>query len=192
MVVAASNPSSLLPQPSLGIASAAAAQNSFKRLQSVPARRREASPPPAHGVPIVRLDVPAPKQPHGESSAEAMAREQSAALAMMKKKDGKHAAAVTAVAAATAAVKKKKKDKKEKKAKAAPSSSSPSPSRELFPSASLQMRWTEPLKPVRIGIEERTAEEEREKKRRKKREKPRNSHLFLSSSLSFSSNPNKQ
>ena len=147
MVVAASN---RLPPSSLGIATAPL---SFKRLQFVPARRRDPSPPPASGVPIVRLDVPAPRLQESDRKAEAMAREKKAALAMSNSNgNGKHAAAAAktaAVAAAAAADLNKAKKKTKTKDKAPSSSRLPATARELFPSALLHMRWVEPLKPVR-------------------------------------------
>lgn len=151
VVVAGSNPPSsslpppLLPQQQLSISSA----GNFKRLQFVPARRRDASPPPAPGVPIVRLDVPSQQQPLRANVLEAMAREKSAlanndkhaAAASKHGNDGNGCSNSVAVGSVVAAVKVRK-----KKAKTSPSNSP----RELFPSATLQMRWVEPLKPVRI------------------------------------------
>ena len=95
-----------------------------------------------------------------------MARDKSALAA-----NGKHAAAAAAVDPGK---------KKKKKAKA--SSSSLRPARELFPSASFQMRWVEPLKPVRNGVFcflERERERDRGEKAGK-RKKPRNERTHLS------------
>ena len=149
---AASNPSSLS-----GIA-----PDNFKRLEFVPARRKEASPPPAHGVPIVRLDVPEPKVPDKRNVKEAMAREKSALAA----NNGKHAAA-----AATAAVASAVADAAGRKKKKAKTSSSSRPARELFPSASLKMRWVEPLKPVSIGVFAAVFAGERERESERARER---------------------
>jgi len=132
VVVVAAAAAATLPQSGI------AAPNNFKRLQFVPARRKEASPPPSHSVPIVRLDVPEPL-PDKKNVKEAMAREKSASNTAA----AAAAAAVVASAVAAAAGKKKKNAK---------TSSSRPPARELFPSASFQMRWAEPLKPVRIGV----------------------------------------
>jgi len=132
VVVVAAAAAATLPQSGI------AAPNNFKRLQFVPARRKEASPPPSHSVPIVRLDVPEPL-PDKKHVKEAMAREKSASNTAA----AAAAAAVVASAVAAAAGKKKKNAK---------TSSSRPPARELFPSASFQMRWAEPLKPVRIGV----------------------------------------
>ena len=178
VVVVAAAAAATLPQSGI------AAPNNFKRLQFVPARRKEASPPPSHSVPIVRLDVPEPL-PDKKNVKEAMAREKSASNTAA----AAAAAAVVASAVAAAAGKKKKNAK---------TSSSRPPARELFPSASFQMRWAEPLKPVRIGVlyacflvcvgggRERP---ERERHRNEKKENPetkKNSPLSLSFSLSLS------
>ena len=174
MVVVAAAAAATLPQSGI------AAPNNFKRLQFVPARRKEASPPPSHSVPIVRLDVPEPL-PDKKHVKEAMAREKSASNTAA----AAAAAAVVASAVAAAAGKKKKNAK---------TSSSRPPARELFPSASFQMRWAEPLKPVRIGVlfacflvcvwgGGETGE--RATPKRKKR-KPRNEKKLTSLSLSLS------
>jgi len=179
VVVVAAAAAATLPQSGI------AAPNNFKRLQFVPARRKEASPPPSHSVPIVRLDVPEPL-PDKKNVKEAMAREKSASNTAA----AAAAAAVVASAVAAAAGKKKKNAK---------TSSSRPPARELFPSASFQMRWAEPLKPVRIGVlyacflvcvcgggRERP---ERERHRNEKKENPetkKNSPLSFSLSLSRS------
>lgn len=136
---------------------AAPGNNFWKRLEFVPARRKEASPPPAHGVPIIRLDVPEPKLPDKKNAKEAMAREKSA-LAVSNGKHVAAAAAPSAVAVDDAAAGKNKK----KKAKASSSSSRPAAARELYPSASLKMRWVEPLKPVRKLVVVFSGEEESE------------------------------
>ena len=176
MVVVAAAAAATLPQSGI------AAPNNFKRLQFVPARRKEASPPPSHSVPIVRLDVPEPL-PDKKNVKEAMAREKSASNTAA----AAAAAAVVASAVAAAAGKKKKNAK---------TSSSRPPARELFPSASFQMRWAEPLKPVRIGVlyacflvcgwgeggrDRGESDTETKKKKTPKRKK---THLSLSLSLS--------
>ena len=176
VAAAASNPSSsspLLPLPQQQQQSIAVAPN-FKRLHFVPARRKEASPPPAHGVPIVRLDVPEPQLPDKKSVKEAMAREKSALAAS----NGKHAAAAAAAAAAAVApavADAAAAGKKTNKAQKAPASSSSRPAaRELFPSASLKMRWVEPLKPVKIFFFSGGGEREREREAGGEERPPRN------------------
>jgi hypothetical protein len=181
VVVVAAAAAATLPQSGI------AAPNNFKRLEFVPARRKEASPPPSHSVPIVRLDVPEPL-PYKKNVKEAMAREKSASNTAA----AAAAAAVVASAVAAAAGKKKKNAK---------TSSSRPPARELFPSASFQMRWAEPLKPVRIGVlyacflvcvwgggggrDRRESDTETKKKKTPKRKKLTSLSLFLSLPLSL-------